>query len=534
MDILDVIHFDSLVVFVSLAILSYGYYKGARLCKNNSTSNNIVSIPSLLTSGGVLFTFFGIAIGLMNFNPDDLNNSISTLLGGLKLAFWSSIFGMAFSILFRVKWIPIHQKALSQVTPDDMQNVLRSQLAESEKMNSDAKIQHQDSQKLLSELVKEIKVLSEISIQGNVESQNSFVQLTDEINQFSSKVSSQTSQQVALSLQSSIESFNQGLMGQFGSNFKRLDDSVVNMLQWQQQYMVQIERLTTAFEDSVESVSATERCMEVISTHSQDIPVAMNKLSDTTDIWNQQISELDLRLSAFSEMRDQAIQAMPEIQHRLDELGMRMEKSVLNTCQSLEKGVLKASTELQDKALAMSEKLVDASNGIGSDLSNASGQIESMTNHLATSSDRVKTTLKESIGELEDTLRNLLTGTKEDVIKISKILSNVNESLIEKHRDQLDKTGDLLTSVHDAIDKKIDDSLSKQMKSSMQVQKTIENDLIQSSAVFQQNIQLELERVLNDLGKGLFDITGEFSKSAQRLNIELNSYQSREILEGVS
>lgn len=534
MDFDWIANLNYLVLFLSVCTLFIGYRKGVALCKNNPSSSKIGAIPSLLTSGGVLCTFLGIALGLLNFDTEDLNNSISILLSGLTLAFWSSIVGMMFSMMFKTRWLPEHHKALSQLTPDDMQKVLLSQLSESERANSAAKGRHQDNQKLLTDLLDEIRMIKSVSVDGNLQSKNSLSHLTDEINQFASKVSSQTSQQVALSLQSSIESFNQGLMGQFGSNFKRLDDSVVKMLEWQQQYTIQIEQLTNAFELTVESLAATEQSVESISDHTQSIPNTMKQFTQTADMWNQQISELDLRLSAFSSMREKAIEAMPEIQQRLDELGMRMEKSVLNTCESLEKGVLKASTELQEKALAMSEKLVDASSGIGSDLSNASGQIESMTNHLASSAENIQTIMQDSIGQLEGTLNSLLKGTKEDVLDISKTLSNVNESLIDKHREQLDKTGKLLTSAHDAIDKKIDDSLSKQMKGSLQVQKTIESDLIKSSTVFQQNIQFELEQVLNHLGRGLLDITEEFSKSALRLNKELQNLQPKEVPEEVS
>ncbi|NGZ14500.1 hypothetical protein HGG78_12235 [Vibrio aestuarianus] len=521
------INFDYLVVTLSGGLLLLGYLKGRSLLKQNPTSNSIASVPSLLTSGGVFFTFLGIAIGLMDFDPDDLNNSISTLLGGLTLAFWSSIFGMLLSMLFKIFEIPKYQKALSQVTPDDMQRVLCSQLSES-------KAHHQNSQKLLSELVSEMKLLRAFSSQEHAQSQESFNQLTNEINQFASSVSSQASQQIAESLQSSIEGFNQGLMGQFGANFQRLDESVLKMLQWQQQYKLQVEQLTSAFEHAVESVVATEQSLMVISNHTQAIPDAMEQLSETSDTWNQQITELDQRLEAFSIMRDKAVQAMPEIQKQLDELCQRVDKSILNTCESLEKGVLKASTELQDKALVLSEKLVEATDGIGGDLSNASGQIESMTNHLATSSDKIKETLHDSISQLEDRLNSLVNGTKEDVLDISKTLSNVNESLIEKHREQLSKNEQLLIKAHDSIDKRIEETMNQQIKGSLQVQKTIETDLIKNSVVFHQNIQLELEGILTDLGKGLLDITAEYSKAAQRLNKELHRLESVELLEEAS
>ncbi|HCE2648464.1 TPA: hypothetical protein N2889_000595 [Vibrio parahaemolyticus] len=512
---------------VSLAVLFMGFMWGVFLVNKRNPSNFVVTVPGLLTSGGVFFTFFGIALGLYDFDPDNLNSSISTLLSGLTLAFWSSIVGMGFSMLFKMCYLPKYYSKQSQLTAEDMQNVLCSQLSES-------KAHHQSSQHLLSELVSEIQLLRAYSSQEHAQSQESFNKLTSEINQFASSVSSQASQQIAESLQSSIEGFNQGLMGQFGANFQRLDESVLKMLQWQQQYKLQVEQLTSAFEHAVESVVATEQSLSLISNHTQTIPDAMDQLSETTDTWNQQITELDLRLEAFSTIRDKAVQAMPELQKQLDELCQRVDKSILNTCESLEKGVLKASTELQDKALALSEKLVEATDGIGGDLSNASGQIESMTNHLAASSDKIKGTLHDSISQLEDRLNSLVNGTKEDVLDISKTLSNVNESLIEKHREQLDKSEQLLTKAHDSIDKRIEETMNQQMMGSLQVQNTIKSHLVESSAVFHQNIQLELESILTDLGKGLLDITAEYSKAAKRLNKELHRFELGEVLEEAS
>ncbi len=509
---------------VSLVVLSMGFIWGIFLVNKEKPSNVVATVPGLLTSGGVFFTFFGIALGLYDFDPDNLNSSISTLLSGLTLAFWSSIVGMGFSMLFKMCYLPKYYSSQSQLTADDMQNVLCSQLSES-------KAHHQNNQTLLSELVSEMKLLRAVSSQEHTQSQESFKQLTNEVNQFASSVSSQTSQQIAESLQSSIEGFNQGLMGQFGANFKRLDESVLKMLQWQEQYKVQVEQLTSAFEHAVESVVATEQSLGVISNHTQAIPDAMVQLSKTTDTWNQQITELDLRLEAFGTMRDKAVQAMPDIQKKLDDLCERIDKSILNTCESLEKGVLKSSTELQDKALALSEKLVEATDGIGGDLSSASGQIESMTNHLAASSDKIKETLEDSISQLEGRLNSLLNATKEDVLDISKTLSNVNESLIEKHREQLDKNEQLLIKAHDSIDKRIEETMNQQMMGSLQVQDTIKSHLVESSAVFHQNIQRELEQILNNMGRGLLDITSEYSKAAKRLNKELHTIQSKDLLE---
>lgn len=51
-------------------------------------------LPTLLTSSGVLGTFIGIYIGLYSFNVQDIEGSITELLGGLKGAFITSILGI--------------------------------------------------------------------------------------------------------------------------------------------------------------------------------------------------------------------------------------------------------------------------------------------------------------------------------------------------------------------------------------------------------------------------------------------------------
>ncbi len=56
--------------------------------------------PTLLTSLGILGTFSGILVGLMDFDPKNIDGSIEFLLNGLKTAFFTSLIGMTASIFF--------------------------------------------------------------------------------------------------------------------------------------------------------------------------------------------------------------------------------------------------------------------------------------------------------------------------------------------------------------------------------------------------------------------------------------------------
>ena len=56
-------------------------------------------LPTILSSLGILGTFIGIAIGLYTFDVNNIDQSVPTLLQGLKLAFVSSIAGIIFTII---------------------------------------------------------------------------------------------------------------------------------------------------------------------------------------------------------------------------------------------------------------------------------------------------------------------------------------------------------------------------------------------------------------------------------------------------
>lgn len=59
----------------------------------------IEQLPSLVSTIGVLGTFFGITIGLIHFDTDNIEGSIPELLAGLSTAFFTSLAGMIGSLL---------------------------------------------------------------------------------------------------------------------------------------------------------------------------------------------------------------------------------------------------------------------------------------------------------------------------------------------------------------------------------------------------------------------------------------------------
>ena len=85
--LLDPINIVFVTIILILAFLEYKIKK---------------DFKSQIVSVGVLGTFVGIFIGLQDFNPDDIMNSVNKILDGLKIAFFTSIVGMSVATLLSI------------------------------------------------------------------------------------------------------------------------------------------------------------------------------------------------------------------------------------------------------------------------------------------------------------------------------------------------------------------------------------------------------------------------------------------------
>lgn len=86
-------------------------------------------LPTILSSLGILGTFIGIAIGLYTFDVNNIDQSVPTLLQGLKLAFVSSIAGIIFTIikkfeLSREEKIEESSEEYQDSESDDSKNII--------------------------------------------------------------------------------------------------------------------------------------------------------------------------------------------------------------------------------------------------------------------------------------------------------------------------------------------------------------------------------------------------------------------------
>ena len=99
----DTIFSPDTSLFTSFMLIYFFYFwYFLRVSKNKFQLNFVLAAPSGLASIGVLGTFFGIFIGLSEFDTSDMQSSVPKLLDGMKTAFVTSILGLVFSLLAKL------------------------------------------------------------------------------------------------------------------------------------------------------------------------------------------------------------------------------------------------------------------------------------------------------------------------------------------------------------------------------------------------------------------------------------------------
>lgn len=378
--------------------------------------------PTLLTSLGILGTFIGVVIGLLHFDPSNIDGSIELLLGGLKTAFITSLAGMFGAIAYKLieaspYFEPVKPLNFSNVTatPEDILNVMVQQnehLSELRKaisgeeesslagqvklLRSDANDNFKAEQtkfdgvmsqqnEHLSELRKSIAGEEESSLAGQMKllrsdtsdnfkvEQTRFDNFSQELwtnlHDFSEKLSKSATEQVIEALNQVIKDFNKNLTEQFGDNFKALDASVQKLVTWQDQYSQQLTQMTAQYSQGVKAITDIETSVANINNETKVIPDSMKALNSVMLVNQHQIKELGAHLTAFKTIKDEAVSAFPEIQKHVQKTVEEITKSsqkasagyelLLTNTESIQKSFSESASTMQTQFDATVKNIIE-------------------------------------------------------------------------------------------------------------------------------------------------------------------------------
>jgi hypothetical protein len=203
--------------------------------------------PTLLTTLGIGFCFFGIALGLLDFDARDLRASVPTLIDGIRTAFWVSVVGIAWAITIKLRLFAFGDPPATLGSSYTLADVA----AELQRLHS--AIAGEDE-----------NALAVQAARLRADTARSLDQLHGSFERFASNVVEANSKALIHALSTIIRDFNTKLNEQVGGNFKRLDEAAEQLVTWQQQHRSELAHL-------VEHATLTANLMDEAARRYSDL-----------------------------------------------------------------------------------------------------------------------------------------------------------------------------------------------------------------------------------------------------------------------
>lgn len=515
--------------------------------KKGSNESFVNYTPTLLTSLGILGTFLGIVLGLLEFNTGSIETSIVKLLDGLKVAFITSVIGILGSILF--KFIinanllkPKENKNISNEDVDinDLFDILNKQnenliklqstLSDNEESSivSQLKLFRSDIsdnyKKNHEQLLSSNQALKSLVDAGNLQKDlfNEFqTSLFYKLENFAEMLSKSATEQVIEALNSVIKDFNQKLTEQFGENFKELNNAVIRLVEWQENYKNQLEVMKNQFDMSVDSITDMEKSIEQISTHSKSIPESMNNLEIVINTNQNQVEELNRHLEVFKDMRDKAVEAVPAIKQQVEK--------TLDSFTEASNGIMTSIASSTDK---ISVTLVQNAENFAANVSSTNSSLVDSSDTLKRSSSEIREQLDATILDLNKHVRIMIEDLSNNSKEISANFKNATESLEIELTKTNSKFNNMLDDTTTKLQTSIENLSNEQLKHTKRVldglDNTIKDVLTDTGASVSNQVKLmdeiaakEIENVMNAMGTALARISNQFTNDYQKLVTEM-------------
>ena len=512
--------------------------------KKGSHGQFLEHAPAVLVSLGILGTFIGIVIGLLDFDAHDIKNSIEGLLDGLKTAFITSLVGMSLSLVLKALdawWFaPARSKAEvvpDTVTPEHIYGAMNRQVQLLETLNQSLSGNEEGS---VSGQLKLLRTDMNDFRQGLARDQQEFRQaLFTQLTQFAEMLSRSATEVVIEALRQVIQDFNRNLVEQFGDNFKALNESVVKMIDWQEQYkqhvetlearietaVRELERTATANEAISKSLATSEQSIGSIENHCQSIPSAIGQLTPVLQTNQHQIQELQRHLEAFVALRDQAVRAVPEMQQHMDAITKQLSEKMHEVATKMHEGAQEFGRSVDHTNTALTE----ASHVISSHTEQIGTSMKDASEEFATS---VRDTMEVMLRNAKTLEQQMGQAVGQTTLALSNEFKRVAEHIQSSFTASVDAT---LTSLKNSVEASLSHTETQLQGSANRTLGAVEAQVREATdranaslhaqlGAMDKAIERELEKVFREMGSALATISrriaDDHAEWSQRVRVQ--------------
>jgi len=362
------------------------------------TSRAVTQGPALLTMLGIAGTFFGIAVGLATFNAADVEGSIPNLVGGMKVSVWASFVGVLFAILLKLRY------ALTREESSEAEDKSDAEIIVGQLQSLQRAISGDDESTIISQMK-----LARSDMNDRLES----IRKSQE--QFMERLAEMSSKHLVEALRDVIRDFNQKITEQFGDNFKQLNLAVGRLVEWQEQYRLQMDDLIKIERESAATLNtAVNQHKAALDSSSSLLTVAQGFKSvlEAADAYKASLRENTERLASLVEeiRRD-----VPAVRTEIENLIKAVSDSIVRSENEVSRIGTEISQRFRDAATAIQDdlagSLATANREINENISKLVGATKEQTEALQVA---LEDSLRESLQTLAQQLASLSSRFADD------------------------------------------------------------------------------------------------------------------------
>lgn len=351
-------------------------------------------LSSTLTTLGIFGTFLGVSYALIRFDPGNIQDSVPGLLAGMRTAFLTSVLGVLLAISVRFRLIfPKASSGPGVARGRTLDHVVQSLETQAATLRANGEHLVAIQRSLAGD--GDTTLLSQFRLMRQ-EANDHSRQMLDAFGEFAKQLAENNSKALITALQEVIRDFNTKLNEQFGENFKELNRAVGELVRWQEQYRLQIERQTQLLETVATGTETVKRAFADVQERAVVFSATAGDLKGILETNAQISTDLDARLKAFHEMSVKAGEALPSIEKHLDLLTKEFSRQVIEATsnsldatktlrESLERAAAEFQEELRDSHLQNRQLIQAQLRAFDEDLGKAlTKSLESLGTQLAT------------------------------------------------------------------------------------------------------------------------------------------------------
>ena len=293
--------------------------------------------------------------------------------------------------------------------------------------------------------------------------------------------------------------FNKLVVEQFGDNFKHLNEAVGQLLVWQENYRAQLIEMDRQYNESVKAIQQSEISVSNISESAKIIPAHMQSLEAVIKTNQAQVNDINQHLQTFAQLRDKAVEAIPETQKVIENLVLELQSGN----KKLIDGIA-STTGLMTEAITKStDSFTSAANDSNSKLS-AAGEV------LANTGKSLESSSSQAIEDFSKFGKILVDQATNARREVESGLKKSHEHLLEEIQKSASMHSDKASNIHSGLQKTIEESLQQTGES---IKTSIET---QYDAMANARNQ-EVQRVMEQMGEALATITDTFTRDYRKL-----------------